>query len=419
MKWAMSWGDVMFGRLAKAALLVSLLIGLCLPARAITTTPDTNAEASDAVSVTPAAFIPSDAIRLADDAAIPKRQPSIALLLPTRSEALRAAAEAVRAGFQAGYEREYDTIAINIIETGDAPQDILAGYRTASAQSDIVVGPLSRSGVAAIVQAGVIDKPTIALTPPDNAGTSDSASPPAGLPPQLLVMGLSIEDEARQVANWASGEHPHAKALVIFTKTAWQRRAGKAFALQWQQQGLEAEMIELPSNDGFLNGRMLLQLKKQMQNDTPMVLFLALDAVQARQVRSLMGKQVVQYGTSQLNPFVPSATVSADRMSELDGTRLLDIPWQLQPDHPAVMIYPRLVVEADRKPDADLERLYALGIDAYRVAREIAAQHTRFDLDGVTGKLSVRIDKEGAHFARSAQQAVYRDGGVTPTEDVR
>jgi outer membrane PBP1 activator LpoA protein len=76
------------------------------------------------------------------------------------------------------------------------------------------------------------------------------------------------------------------------------------------------------------------------------------------------------------------------------------------------MVYPRHVVDPGHRHNADLERLYALGIDAYRVAHEIAAQHRDFQLDGVTGKLKVHFDKTKAHFERSAQPAVYRDGLV-------
>lgn len=403
----------MFGRLAKEVLLGCLFIGLCLPVRANTTTAEIagDAAAASAAAVPSVALIPSDA-------AVTAKQVKIALLLPLRSVTLREAAEVVRAGFQTAYEHENDSISINVIETDDTPQDILSGYKVASTQSDIVVGPLSRSGVAAVVQDGAVNKPSIALTPPESLGNADAGTPPHRLPHKMLVIGLSIEDEARQVADWARKEHPDSKALVLLTKTAWQRRAAKAFELQWQQQGLATEVVELAANDGFLNGRALLQLKKQIQPDYPVVMFLALDARQARQVRAIMGRSVASYGTSQLNPFALADRNDADRIDEMDETRLLDIPWQLQADHPAVMVYPQLAMSADRKRDADLERLYALGIDAYRVAREIAMQRTRFELDGVTGKLSVRFDKGNEHFARVVRRAVYRNGGVV-FEDVR
>ncbi|HYD97492.1 MAG TPA: penicillin-binding protein activator [Noviherbaspirillum sp.] len=387
----------MSGLRATLAVLGIAFCGLCLPAQANTTATTVAQAETGAV-----------------DLSTTERTVSIALLLPLRSATLREPAEMVRAGFQAAYERENDGLAINIVETGDAPQDILSGYNAAVAMSDVVVGPLSRSGVAAVAQAGGVSKPTIALTPPEAAENGE-----VSVPPQMLLMGLSIEEEARQVASWAARDAKPGRALVLFTPTAWQRRAAKAFETEWQQKKREAEPLELAANDGFLNGRELLQLKKQIETDKPAVIFLALDARQARQVRAVMGKGVPLYGTSQLNPFALSDRAEGERALDMDGTRLLDIPWQLQPDHPAVMVYPRLVVAADQKRNADFERLYALGIDAYRVAREIAARRSNFEIDGVTGKLTVRFTQAQFSFARSAQPAVYREGSVIAVGQAR
>lgn len=405
----------MLGLWRKACVLGGLLGGLCLPVQANTTA----GEPASIVTATPGvAAIPS-----AIDLSTTERLVRMALVLPLKSETLRGAAEAVRAGFQAAHEREPEGIAISIIESGDSAQDTLAAYRNASAQNDIVVGPLSRTAATAVAQSGAVDRPTIALTPPDltagtsGAGNGDPAQPPAALPKQMLVVGLSIEEEARQIAEWAGRENVAGKAFAVFTKSPWQRRAAKAFEYYWQQQGREVELVELVSMDGFLNGRALLQLKKDMQAEAPPVMFLALDARQARQVRAVIGSEVQMYGTSHLNPFALSDRHAEDRIADMDGTRLLDIPWQLQPDHPAVMVYPRLVVSADQQRSADMERLYALGIDAYRVAREIAIEQTNFELDGVTGKLSVQFDKGHTHFERAAQQAVFKDGSVVPASE--
>jgi len=399
----------MLSQWGKAVVLCGLLGGLCLPVHA-NTTPVESAAAS---SATPPAAAVASAVDLSTTARLGRG----ALLLPLRSETLHAAADAVRAGFQAAHEREKDGIAISIIETGDSAQDTLAGYQNASAQHDIVVGPLSRTGATAVVQSGAVNRPTIALTPPDVAGNGDPTQAQARLPRQMLVMGLSVEDEARQVAEWAGRDNVAGKAFALSTKSPWQRRAAKAFELYWQQQGREIELVELVSMDGFLNGRALMQLKKEIELGKPSVLFLALDTRQARQVRAVIGNDVPMYGTSQLNPFALSDRHADDRIVEMDGLRLIDIPWQLQADHPAVMVYPRLVVDAGQKRSADMERLYALGIDAYRVAREIAADHTSFELDGVTGKLIVQFEKDATHFERTAQQAVYREGSVVPASE--
>lgn len=401
----------MWKRWAKVILLSSVCSGLCLSAEANTTAADSNGAASfdrapivrtaqNDLALPPADAFPANALPAAPVA-------RVALLLPLRSDALAEAAAAVRAGFMAAHEREQDGVEVSVVETGDAPQDVLAGYAAAAAQADIVVGPLSRTGVAAVAQSDALDKPTIALTPPDSQDGEEIV-----LPRQMLVMGLSIEDEARQVVNWAGASGKWTKAYVLHTQAAWQRRAARAFEMQWLKLGMEPEMVEVAANDGFLNGRTLLQLKKQIQSDKSPLVFAALDARQARQVRAILGNDIVLYGTSQLNPFAHTDANDAERSVEMNGTRLLDIPWLLQPDHPAVMVYPRLVVDAGQRHNADLERLYALGIDAYRVAHEIAGQHRDFQLDGVTGKLKVHFDKTKAHFERSAQPAVYRDGLV-------
>ncbi len=117
---------------------------------------------------------------------------------------------------------------------------------------------------------------------------------------------------------------------------------------------------------------------------------------------------------SMVTGFFMGVWATAEPANEMNGTRLVDIPWQLQPDHPAVMVYPHPVVAADQKRSADLERLYALGIDAYRLAREIAAGRTSFVLDGVTGRLAVSFGGGPAGFQRIEPQAVYRDGRVQP-----
>jgi uncharacterized protein len=331
-----------------------------------------------------------------------------ALLLPLQSDALGQAAQAVRAGVMAAQEREPQGIRLDVLETGDSQADTLSGYALATADHDIVIGPLSRSGVTAVAQSGAIDRPTIALTQPEFQAPDKAASP------KLLAIGLSIEDEARQVANWANKSAK--KAYVLHTPAAWQRRAAGAFDTQWRRLGKDAEIIELPAADGFLNGRALLQLKKRLQGDKESLLFAALDVTQAKQLRAIMGNALPIYGTSQLNAFTLADQPGTERAEDLTGVRLMDVPWQLQSDHPAVMTYPKLTVPADQKRSPDIERLYALGIDAYRIARQIASGQTEFEVDGVTGRLKVRFDGKEARFERLLQPAIYRDGVVVPID---
>jgi outer membrane PBP1 activator LpoA protein len=341
----------------------------------------------------------------------------IALLLPLHSESLGQASEAIRAGFMAAYERESDGISIDVIETADAAPDVLTSYTDALPQHDLIVGPLSRAAVAAIAQSGAVSKPTIALNQPEPhpAAGGNGGSVEVVLPPNMLSMGLSVEDEARQIALWASADKPHGKAFIISTAMSWQRRAAKAFAAQWQRSGLESQTMELSASSGFLSASGLVQLKTRIQNEKPALLFVALDAAQTGQIRTSLGHDILLYGTSQLNPYTLPEQDAAEPMPQMNGVRLLDLPWQLQADHTAVMVYPRPLVAADQKSNADLERLYALGIDAYRVARAIAVGHDgAFKVDGVTGKLSFSLGQGVAHFDRQELPAIYQDGVLAP-----
>ncbi|MET0321127.1 MAG: penicillin-binding protein activator [Duganella sp.] len=378
-----------------------------------------------------------------DQPARPSNAPvRMGLILPLRSDTLGAAAEALRAGFMAGWERDKDNITVDVIETGDGAQDILASYAQAVAGADIIVGPLARSAVTAVAASPLVSKPTIALNHPEGYGTS-SAIP---LPQQMLAMGLSIEEEARQVAQWAAAEQPGATALILTTSSPWQRRIAAAFAARWEQLGNPVRTVELNAPNSYLSDPDLVQLRARLQQEPPGLLFSAMGADQTRQLRGALTSGLLHesdepvistadglpvrpaaspapapavpafgalplYGTSALNA---SGGMNSPT-NELDGVRLLDLPWQVQRDHPAVMVYPHPV----QAGTADMERLYALGIDAFRVARAISRQPGaagRFHVDGVTGRLTVDFGQGPARFERIEQPAVFKNGAPQPVQ---
>ncbi len=384
---------------------------LCAPISSMTSGPDQQpspqaAQAADAVNAARPDLTPS---ALPGNAApAPGGQTRIALLLPLQSTNLGRAAEAVRAGFMAAYERDSAGLIVTAIDTSDDPQQILQSYQASLDQHDIVVGPLSRAGVAAVASSAAVDKPTIALNYPEaRNGARDAA-----LPPNLLMMGLSMEDEARQVALWAARDYPTGTALILSSaQSPWQRRLAQAFDAHWRRAGQSVHMVEMNAAGGAIAEASLAQLKIRIQNEAPTLVFAALDPSQLRQVRAALGNDIPVYGTSSVNP----GNARAEPRPDLDGVRLLDLPWQLQPDHPSVMVYPHTLQTGERPPTPDMERLYALGIDAFRVAREIAFRRGKqFKLDGVTGRLSVRFGAGPARFERVETPAVYQGGQLVP-----
>ena len=139
------------------------------------------------------------------------------------------------------------------------------------------------------------------------------------------------------------------------------------------------------------------------------MVFLALDRRATLAVRPYISATLPVYATSLgVDPRAePSVNV------DLEGVRYVDMPWFVQPDHPAVMIYPppasAMAVEQ--------ERLYALGIDAYRLCGPLLqSEAKRFTLDGVTGRIDLEADR---HFARSLVPSGFDAGRAAPLHPAR
>ncbi len=318
----------------------------------------------------------------------------IALLLPLRSATLAAAAEAVRAGFMAGMERDGTGFKAEVVSTGDAPRDVLDAYARAAVASDIIVGPLARSAVAALADSDAVTRPTVVLSVPEGR---------TGVPRGMLVVGLSVEDEARQVAEWAAREHPHGRALILTGGAAWAQRAAGAFEARWTRLGHTNQRFAIPSGEG--SKAAIEELKQKLDIDPPDLLFAALDSAALRPVRALAAA-IPCYGGGPANP----GRSTAPDVPGLDGVRLLDLPWIVLPDHPAVMVYPRPL---NTEQPLDMDRLYALGIDAFRVARELALRDgAPFGVDGVTGRLDVVPGPGGQLQLQRVEAAVVVRGGT-------
>jgi hypothetical protein len=327
----------------------------------------------------------------------------IALILPLQSPTLAEPAKAVRDGFMAAWERDREGVDVELVVTGDAPQDTLSAYTRAVDDHDLVVGPLGRPAVDTVARDAAVTRPTLALNHPEHAS----------LPDRMLMIGLSSADEARQVADWAARDYPTGEALILPGPAAWEQRLAKAFEERWSELGRHSQRVPVRIADGKLDQTALDQLATRVEVDRPQLLFAALDADELRQLRARLGNGVPCYGTSSVNPgYAPGAPVP-----ELNGVRLLDLPWEVLPDDPSVMVYPRPLPGGQT---LDMDRLYGLGIDAFRIARELALHpEAPFHLDGVTGLLAISLAPGEPSFARQEAAVIYRDGVFQPATGQR
>lgn len=318
------------------------------------------------------------------------------LLLPGEATPFARAAEAVRAGFFAAHAAAGAPMAIESRESDETAAGVGSAIEAAARRgARLVVGPLSRDAVDALARSGGAGLPVLLLNTP---------STDAPLPPAMLALGLRIEDEARSIvrlvlrqplaADVASAALPFA---VVVGGGALERRAGAAFFAAARQYGRPAQMLEFS-----LRKERLEELTLQLAGRAWQAILLALDAGETAALRPWLPAGAIVVATSRVHLNEPSAIGLAQ---ELEGIAFADMPWLVEPDHPAVMVYPR----AATPYSAELERLYALGIDAYRVAAEWLKGGQRFELDGVSGWLRVDPALAG-RIERLPVLAVFANG---------
>jgi outer membrane PBP1 activator LpoA protein len=320
-------------------------------------------------------------------------KPFIALLLPLNSPDFAPAAGAVQLGCQAAMKFVEGAPGLQVLRTDAQPESILAEYEAAVQRgATVVVGPMTRNGVAALAGSGHVSVATLVLN------TSEGNLP---TPPQLYAFGLSVEAEARMVARTAYSERLR-NAMVVQAATPLAKRVSRAFADEWFTLG---GRISDAQEFGPLTD--FDALRSHLSGAEAELTFLAADAEQARSVRPYLNNQIPVFATSLVHDGRADPLANGD----LNGIRFVDMPWLVAPDHPAVMVYPR----TENLP-GNLQRFYALGIDACRIAGELFLKHNRISLDGVTGRISLR---GGNAFEREPAQAVFRNGAGVAIEDQR
>lgn len=315
----------------------------------------------------------------------------IALLLPLQSGTFGRAADAFRLGFMTAAEFQPD-LPIVPYPTGDQTPDIVTAYRQlAQAGAALVVGPLTRGAVTALLDEPLA-VPTLALNTPEYR---------SALPKNLYLFNLNVEAEARQVARLAFAAG-HKSALTVTADNALSKRIQGAFTDEWLKLGgAIAERLSFVAAQGSHP-----KLRAAIAKASADMLFIAADAEKARAVRPYLDATLPTYATS----LAHGERFEAGRNLDLNQVRFVEMPWFLLPDHPGVMAYPRPAVAMS----VEMERFYALGIDAYRLAAVLVAGASSpgsWPLDGVTGEINL----DGQQFTRELTAAQFRQGEAIAT----
>ncbi len=359
-----------------------------MPARLFRTLPFQNAArvartlAAAAMLLALPALSAAQTAAASNDAAVETGPPApvpIALVLPLESAAYGRAADAVKAGFVAAAASARQDIRV----IGHADGDPISGFAQARALgARVVVGPLVRDDLRALVAGGAELPLTIALNQLDDGAT---------LPDHVYALTLAIESEGQQLARLARLQGVRTIG-VIGADTPLQRRFASAFVGEWILLGGGP-----PETYRYERGRDLVALRRELLRTPVDALLLAVDRADASLLKPYVGT-TRSYTSSQVND-QPELLSQHD----LDDVLFIEMPWLANPDKSDLGALARA-----NYPNAALERLYALGIDAFRVARAFADGAPKtLEFDGATGH--VTLDKS-RQFAREGLLMQFRGG---------
>ena len=316
---------------------------------------------------------------------------AIALILPLESPAYGRAASAVKAGFLAAAARAGASARVQVISHGD--DGVLPAF-AAAAQSGVAlaVGPLTRDDLKTVLAMSPLRPRMLALNQTDEG---------APLPAGVYASTLAIEQDAAVLMRVARGDGVKAIA-VVGSDSPFQRRFSQSFVAAWRREGgappREYRFDASPEQLGAL--------RRELTTQSIDAVLLAVDASDAALAKSFLRGRV--YASSQITDGLP-----AQMLYDLENVRYIEVPWLAEPDNPAFGGVPRADYD-----DPVLERLYALGIDAFALAQMLAepTPPDRIELDGATGHLSLLPSRV---FAREGRVMTIHDGRVLAESPAR
>ncbi|HEX6136127.1 MAG TPA: penicillin-binding protein activator, partial [Casimicrobiaceae bacterium] len=237
----------------------------------------------------------------------------IALVLPLDEPAFERAASAVRDGF-------FDAATAagtsgDCIVIGHGRDDVVEAFQRARAKGvRVAVGPLVRDDLKRLATANADLPWTLALNQLDD-GTR--------LPAAIYAFPLTVESDGRTLARRALAGGARSVDVIEGDSPLMKRLAG-SFAMEWTASGGRA-----PSAFAFDPAPEALSgLRRALSRNAPDAVLLAVNGERAALLKPFIGG--IDAYASGLVFERPSQAIARD----LDGVRVVEIPWLLTPDAP-------------------------------------------------------------------------------------
>ncbi len=315
-------------------------------------------------------------------------QGPIALLLPFQDEAFYPTADAIWRGFVAAQTEAGNSAEVKIYATRGDKNTVAATYQQAIEDgARYVIGPLTRDETTDLA-ATQLKVPTLMLNQPDIANAANN----------LYTFGLSIDTEAAQIAKTARA-YGMQTALIITSKNPLSAHMTKAFGDAWINQG--GQIISQISID---ENTVLTDAKAQASAQPADMILIAGNAEEARAVKPYLDAATPTFGFSHLYAGINHEPLDAT----LIAVRFTDLPWLLNNDNTTFAPYKTAAADL---PQGEMQRWFALGVDAYQVLLALTRQPRQSaTIHGLTGK--IRIDEQGEISRELALGRFGADGVV-------
>lgn len=358
----------------------------------------------------------------------------IAVLMPNADNPLNVFAQAIVKGIRAE-NKQLSTPHEIILLPRKIGQSTLSHLQDASLMgASVAIGPITRNDVNEISELPFLPLPVVSLNLPEDDVKS---------PELLMNFSLSLEEEAKQVASMAiqslAKENKDSLNIVLFEGASpINQRVANTFEQALAKESISItripitkELLTLPklyevknfssltlgtkslpdTAEGYENAKQynenLTQSFSKLGSSSYSAVFLVTDARTAALIKPRLPRDTRVWGTSMINPGNPEQSVIASLAFDLQNTGFVDAP--------LILRYNNQDFKAsfgETPPNSLIaRRLFAFGVDAYRLARLWMRWQPEITMAGTTGSLSFK-KSVSANVSRIAQPAVFYHGQI-------
>ena len=330
----------------------------------------------------------------------------VAVLLP-QSGSLGKVSQVVLNGINAAHRGQQGfQPELRLYDTGAGPTSVVAQYqRAVSDGAGLVIGPMRKESVDLLLREG-LSVPVLTL----NYGQDET-----GYNPNLFQFALLPEDEARQAAERIF-QDGHVTTIAFAPQGTWGERIIQAFGQRFTELGgqvLETGLYDAKGNDYSPTIVEALKVRRGRERHSGtrrqdvQAIFVAATPRQARIFKPLLkfyfAEKLPVYATSHAY----SGIANENRDRDLNGLHFTDIPWLLgvDPDNTDMIPMTDELVGTDRY----YPRLFALGVDSYRLAPQVKNLLASPDsvIQGYTGEIFI---DQNNRLHRKLRWSTFRDG---------